>query len=225
MEPDGFPFWVSEVEPGSTHDITAARTHVLGALYWAAAHLDLPTLADGGYQGAGIGVHTPIRQPAGNQELDLDNRTYNALLRGLRCLGERAFALLVGRWRALRHITTSPRKISTIVKAALVLTPFRTRPTEQKVGEITSVRQSGSNTMISSGSSISNRDDEDAPGCLPGLRPDLTRDDRFFAGCFAHGASDDGASGRRESHPPALSEPVPKPGDSSFGPVWTVAGW
>jgi hypothetical protein len=124
MEPDGFPFWVSEVEPGSTHDITAARTHVLGALYWAAAHLDLPTLADGGYQGAGIGVHTPIRQPAGNQELDLDNRTYNALLRGLRCLGERAFALLVGRWRALRHITTSPRKISTIVKAALVLTHF-----------------------------------------------------------------------------------------------------
>jgi hypothetical protein len=35
-----------------------------------------------------------------------------------------AFALLVGRWRALRHITTSPRKIGTIVKAALVLTHF-----------------------------------------------------------------------------------------------------
>ncbi|HEX3783574.1 MAG TPA: IS5/IS1182 family transposase, partial [Pseudonocardiaceae bacterium] len=33
-------------------------------------------------------------------------------------------ALLVGRWRALRHITTSPRKIGTIVKAALVLTHF-----------------------------------------------------------------------------------------------------
>ena len=28
----GFPVWTSEVEPGSTHDITAARLHVLGAL-------------------------------------------------------------------------------------------------------------------------------------------------------------------------------------------------
>jgi hypothetical protein len=37
---------------------------------------------------------------------------------------ERGFALLTGRWRALRHITTSPRKIGTITKAALVLTHF-----------------------------------------------------------------------------------------------------
>ena len=29
--PTGYPEWVSEVEPGSTHDITAARHHVLGA--------------------------------------------------------------------------------------------------------------------------------------------------------------------------------------------------
>lgn len=122
--PDGFPLWVSEVEPGSTHDLTAAREHVLGALYWAASQLDLPTLADGGYDGSGIGVFTPVKQPADGQVLDVNTRTYNALLRGLRCLGERAFALLTGRWRALRHITTSPRKIGTIVKAALVLTHF-----------------------------------------------------------------------------------------------------
>ncbi|QIS18333.1 transposase family protein [Nocardia terpenica] len=50
--PDGFPLWVSDVEPGSVHDITAAREHVPGVLYWAAAHLDLPTLADPGYDGA-----------------------------------------------------------------------------------------------------------------------------------------------------------------------------
>jgi DDE superfamily endonuclease len=123
-DPDGFPLWLSEVEPGSTHDITAARAHVLGALYWAYSQLDLPTLADGGYEGSGIGVFTPVKQPAGDRVLDTDNRAYNALLRGLRCLGERGFALLTGRWRALRHITTSPRKISTIVKAALVLTHF-----------------------------------------------------------------------------------------------------
>ncbi|HWD00983.1 MAG TPA: transposase family protein, partial [Amycolatopsis sp.] len=80
--PDGVPLWVSDVEPGSVHDLTAAREHVLGALYWAASRLDLPTLADGGYGGAGIGVHTPIKQPADGQVLDADNRTYNALLRG-----------------------------------------------------------------------------------------------------------------------------------------------
>ena len=105
------------------HDLTAAREHVLGALY-AAAAAGLPTLADGGYGGAGIGVFTPVRQPADGQVLDADNRTYNALLRGLRCLGERGFAVLTGRWRALRHITASPSRIGDIVKAALVLTHF-----------------------------------------------------------------------------------------------------
>lgn len=120
--PDGFPLWVADVEPGSVHDLTVAREHVLGALYWAASHLDLPTLADGGYEGAGIGVHTPIKQPAGDQTLDVDNRTYNALLRGLRCLGERGFAVLTGRWRVLHHTTASPSKIGDITKAALVLT-------------------------------------------------------------------------------------------------------
>jgi hypothetical protein len=122
--PDGFPLWVADVEPGSIHDLTVAREHVLGALYWASSHLDLPTLSDGGYEGAGIGVHTPIKQPAGDQVLDVDNRTYNALLRGLRCLGERGFAVLTGRWRTLHHITASPSKIGDIVKAALVLTHF-----------------------------------------------------------------------------------------------------
>jgi DDE superfamily endonuclease len=122
--PNGVPLWVSDVVPGSVHDLTAARNQVLGALYWAAAHLDLPTLADGGYDGAGIGVYTPVKQPAGGQVLDVDTRTRNALLRGLRCLGERGFAVLTGRWRALQHFTTSPSKIGTIVQAALVLTQF-----------------------------------------------------------------------------------------------------
>ncbi|MBP2329600.1 hypothetical protein JOF56_009985 [Kibdelosporangium banguiense] len=94
------------------------------ALYWAASHLDLPSLADGGYDGAGIGVHTPVKQPAGDQVLAADDRTYNVLLRGLRCLGERGFAVLTGRWRALQHFTASPSKIGDIVKAALVLTHF-----------------------------------------------------------------------------------------------------
>jgi hypothetical protein len=102
--PDGFPLWMSHVEPGSVHDLTAAREHVFAALYKAAAD-GLPTLADSGYEGAGIGVFTPVKQPANGQVLDIDTRTYNALLRALRCLGERGFALLTQRWRALQHIT------------------------------------------------------------------------------------------------------------------------
>jgi hypothetical protein len=123
LAPDGFPLWVSEVEPGSVHDITAARIHALPGLYWAAA-ADLPTLADPGYDGAGIGIHIPVRQPAGGRELDINTRTRNALLRSLRCLGERGFALLTQRWRTLQHITASPSKIGDIARAALVLTHF-----------------------------------------------------------------------------------------------------
>lgn len=121
--PDGFPLWVSPAEPGSVHDITAARIHALPALYRAAA-LGLPTLADPGYQGAGIGIKIPVKQPEDGRELDLGNRTRNALQRSLRCLGERAFALLNQRWRTLQHITASPSKITGIARAALVLTQY-----------------------------------------------------------------------------------------------------
>ena len=123
LAPDGFPLWVSEVEPGSVHDITAARALALPALYRAAA-TGLPTLADPGYDGAGIGIHMPVKQPADGQELDIDTRTRNALQRSLRCLGERGFALLNQRWRTLQHITASPGKIGGITRAALVLTHF-----------------------------------------------------------------------------------------------------
>jgi DDE superfamily endonuclease len=123
LAPDGFPLWVSEVEPGSVHDITAARAHALPALYQAAA-TDLPALADPGYEGAGIGILIPVRQQPGGRELNVNNRTRNALQRSLRCLGERGFALLTGRWRILRHITVSPSKIGRIAGAALVLTHF-----------------------------------------------------------------------------------------------------
>jgi hypothetical protein len=121
--PDGFPLWFSEVEPGSVRDITAARTHGLPALYQAAA-TGLPTLADPGYDGAGTGIHIPVKQPPGGQELDISTRTYNPLQRSLRCLGECGFALLTGRWRSLQHITASLSKIGSITRAALVLIHF-----------------------------------------------------------------------------------------------------
>jgi DDE superfamily endonuclease len=123
MRPDGLPLWAGPAEPGSVHDITAARRHALPALYRAAS-LGMPCLADSGYEGAGIGILTPVKKPAGNQELDTGNRTRNALLRDLRCRGERGFALLTQRWAALQHITADPDRTTEITRAALILTQY-----------------------------------------------------------------------------------------------------
>jgi hypothetical protein len=123
IRPDGLPVWVSQVAPGHRHDLTVARdADVVGALNWASSALDLPTLADSGYDGAGQGIKTPIKQPAGGQVLAADNQAYNVLHRATRCRGERGFALLTRRWRALRRVTVSPRRIGDIAQASLVLT-------------------------------------------------------------------------------------------------------
>jgi hypothetical protein len=59
--PGGVPLWVSDVLPGSTHDLTAARELVLPE---ARPYLkDLPVLADSGYEGAGAGVLVPVKSP------------------------------------------------------------------------------------------------------------------------------------------------------------------
>lgn len=119
--PGGVPLWVSDVLPGSTHDVTAARELVLPE---ARPYLkDLPFLADSGYEGAGAGVLVPVKKPR-RGELDINTRTRNALLRSLRYQGERGFALMSQRWRALQHVTVSPGTIGDIAKAALVLVQF-----------------------------------------------------------------------------------------------------
>ena len=123
MRPDGLPIWLSEVAPGHLHDLTVARqAGVTGALNWSTSQLDLSALADSGYEGAGHGIKVPIRAPSGGQILAPDNQTYNTVLKATRCLGERGFALLTGRWRALKQITVRPDRIGEITQAALVLT-------------------------------------------------------------------------------------------------------
>ena len=95
MRPDGMPVWTSGVVAGHDHDLTAARDkHVLGALYWAASQLHLAALADGGYEGAGQGVHVPFKRPGDGKRprgRSPGYKRYNALQRGLRALGERGF--------------------------------------------------------------------------------------------------------------------------------------
>ena len=123
--PCGIPLWISDVLPGNVHDLAAARENVLGVLR---PFLDaMPVLADPGYEGAGHGVHVPVKKPAGVKELDIDTRARNALLRSVRCLGERGFALLTQRWKTLQHVTASPGRIGLIARAALVLVLFEHR--------------------------------------------------------------------------------------------------
>lgn len=131
IRPDGLPLWTSEVTPGRLHDSTAAtQHHIYPALYWAAGHLNLPTLADAGYHGTGPGIHTPVKlPPTGGGHLSTDHQTHNQLLRSLRAPGERGFALLTQRWKPLRHLTCSPSRIATLVKAALALTHYEHRHT------------------------------------------------------------------------------------------------
>jgi hypothetical protein len=120
--PRGIPLWVSDVLPGGVHDITAARQHLLAILRRYLK--DLPVLADSGYEGAGADVHVPVKKPAGCRELDISNRTRNDLLRSLRCLGERGFALMSQRWRTLQRVMLSPGKIGDLTRATLVLVLF-----------------------------------------------------------------------------------------------------
>lgn len=119
--PDGWPLWTSPVEPGSTHDVTAARAHALPALYPAAVR-GLPVLADKGYTGTGMGIRVPARRPRGRQVLNEATRSWNSYINTYRAPVERAIAVLKVRWRALKHVTLDPNRIGDITAAALVLT-------------------------------------------------------------------------------------------------------
>lgn len=114
-DPTGFPIWTSPVSPGSTHDLTAAREHVLPALYPAAAH-GLKTLTDKGYQGAGIGIWHPVK----GHHLAPDTTTRNRLITQLRAPAERANAILK-HFRALQKVTLNPWRITQITRSALVI--------------------------------------------------------------------------------------------------------
>ena len=103
MDHTGFPVRTGPVEPGSTHDPTAARLHVLPALYrsaWPA----MPVLADKGYQGAGIGILVPTKNPRPTP----DEQTRNNLLSAMRAPAERANAMFK-HFRALQRVSPGPR--------------------------------------------------------------------------------------------------------------------
>ncbi|PPK90165.1 DDE superfamily endonuclease [Kineococcus xinjiangensis] len=123
---DGRPLWVSPVEPGSTHDLTAARVHALPALYAAARH-GVPTLADKGYTGAGAGIRVPVRRPGRGQVLDTTTLSWNSYVSSAGAFVEHGIAHLKTRWRALARVTLCPSRISAIIATALVLSSLENR--------------------------------------------------------------------------------------------------
>ncbi|MFC5120018.1 transposase family protein [Amycolatopsis halotolerans] len=119
---DGCPLWASPVLPGSRNDLAAARHHGITGALTAAAAQGLSTLADKAYHAAGTGILTPVKKTTGRPPLTLDQQSFSLLHTRLRCLGERAAAMLKTRWTALRHVTLCPKRIGHITQAALVLT-------------------------------------------------------------------------------------------------------
>jgi len=60
----------------TTRRLTGTHRHTGAVLPGGRPYLkDLPVLADSGYEGAGAGVHVPVKKPAGGRELDPDTRT------------------------------------------------------------------------------------------------------------------------------------------------------
>jgi hypothetical protein len=119
--PDGWPIWVSPVRPGREHDATCARAHgLVDALNRLAATLGIPTLTDLGYENAEPGFRHPVKKPKG-RELAEPDQAFNAVIRGVHAVAERANALLKVTFKALRRVSLDPAAITRIARAALVL--------------------------------------------------------------------------------------------------------
>jgi hypothetical protein len=119
--PDGWPLWTSHVRPGREHDISAARADPdLLPLLTAWIGDGHTALADLGYEGEPDVFTVPVKTPKGG-ELTTDQQAFNAVHGALRCLGERANALLKTTYKALRRYRGCPWRISHIVAAALIL--------------------------------------------------------------------------------------------------------
>lgn len=109
--------WASPALPGSTHDLTVARTRgIIDALI---SH-DVMTFADKGYQGAKGSVRTPFKRHRHRPKLSSRQKAVNRSHAKIRALGERAIATLK-HWKILAKLRCCPRRATAIAQAILVL--------------------------------------------------------------------------------------------------------
>jgi len=114
-DPRGGLLWASPALLGSTHDLTAARTHgVIDAL----ADADLWAYADLAYQGAGPNITVPFRRRP--RRLSRNQRVVNRNRARNRAPGERAVATLKT-WKLLAKLRCCPQRATTIIAAIRVL--------------------------------------------------------------------------------------------------------
>ena len=116
-DPAGRLVWASAAMPGSTHDLTAARTH---DLVNALTSNDVMTFADKAYQGAGGTVRTPFKRHRHRPKLSRRQKAVNRSHARIRARGERANATLKT-WKILAKLRCCPRRATAIVQAILVL--------------------------------------------------------------------------------------------------------
>lgn len=113
-DPHGRLVWVSDGLPGSTHDLTAARTHNVFAV---ADRAGLYLYADKGYVGAeGTSVLTPYK----GRNLPDSYRQANRCHAAIRAHGERGFAVLKS-WTVFGRFRGCPRRVGTYARAVLSL--------------------------------------------------------------------------------------------------------
>lgn len=115
-DPDGELILASPTLPGSTSDLTAARTHgIIDALTNRAIACD----ADKAYVGAGGAVGTPYKRKK-RRKLGKRKKLFNRYHAKVRALGEQGAATLK-RWHILRKARCSPSRLTAIVQAILTL--------------------------------------------------------------------------------------------------------
>jgi hypothetical protein len=109
--------WASPALPGSTHDLTAARTvGLIDALTTA----QVMVFADKGYQGAGGTIRIPFKRHRHRPRLSRAQKDVNRAHARIRAVGERAVATLKA-WKILAKVGCCPHRITTIVQAITVL--------------------------------------------------------------------------------------------------------
>ena len=119
-DPVGRLIWASAALPGARHDMGAAREHgLIDALAASAVHV----VADNGYRAPDSPSRLDADPPTprgSRQRLSANQREVNATHAHQRGPGERANAQLKS-WRILRKIRCCPHRVTSLVKAVLVL--------------------------------------------------------------------------------------------------------
>jgi hypothetical protein len=116
-DPAGRLVWASTALPGSSHDLTAARTHGIIETLTSA---NVMTFADKAYQGARGSIRTPFKRHRYRPKLSAWQKKVNRAHARIRAIGERANATLKT-WKVLTRLRCCPRRATAIVQAILVL--------------------------------------------------------------------------------------------------------